>query len=507
MIRCHDCGTDNRDGSRFCGNCGRELREMPDAICPKCGTPNSAQNVLCSDCLSPLHPPSQEAEIAVTEEPVEAPAEEALASRDDAAAQDGAESEIDELPADEETLDQLDESASSLSVGEDFSPPREVGQQMPEESSAVVPSLDLEGEPWEPLENIVDVLPLENIMALPHRSESPLPRTVPPEHDDQAKLLRQVLVSPRLGEETRRLVSGDPAPGPGKVIRVVLYALLALAVAIPLITDNHWFSTSMSPRDSVEGLFQAIDSLPAGSVVLLSFDYDPGTADELAPGVAVVLDHLLQREVSILALSTTPAGVPLAWQQLEQAALRAGGISYGEDYLLLGYLPGEESGLRRITGGLDMTFPRDYVELKESNQFALIQRASKLSDIALVVTMAGDRLHVQRWLEQVQAPYGVPLAAVMTAAAEPGLSPYFSSGQLRGMVGGLPGAAEYEVLRERHGPASSSADAQALAYLVIIVAALLGNIVHFLGGHTSKNARAHTRARARAETALPDSGE
>jgi len=558
MIRCPDCGTDNRDGSRFCGSCGREFSDMPDVICPKCGAPNAAQNVLCSDCLAPLQPPSQEppsqeppsqelpsqeppsqeppsqeppsqeppsqepppqeGDNAATEELVEAPA-----ARDDDAALEEAASETGELLAGEDSVSQLEGSASVLPAGEEISPPTEAGQPMPEESSALVPSVDLEGEPREPLENIDDVLPLENIMALPHRSESPLPRTVQPEHEDQAKLLSQVLVLPRLGEEDHRLVSGARAAGPGTALRIVLYALLALAVAIPLIRGNCWFGTSMSPRDSVVGLFRAVDSLPAGSVALLSFDYDPGTADELAPGVAVLLDHLLQKEVSILAFSTMPTGALLAWQQLEQAALRMGGLSYGEDYLLLGYLPGEESGLRRIAGGLALTFPRDYIERREINQFAVIRRASKLSDIALIVTIAGDRVRVQRWLEQIQAPYGVPLVTVMTAAAEPGLSPYYSSGQLLGMVGGLPGAAEYEALRDGRGPASDSADAQALAYLVIIAAALLGGISRLFRGRTSKDTSAHTRANTSpnmrvntptnrgasrgAEAAPPDSGE
>lgn len=475
MIRCPDCGTDNRDGSRFCGSCGRELSELPEVICLKCSAPNSAHNVLCSDCLSPLRPTSEEEEGATGEGLGEILAEEGSATQDDTAVPEEAEPVRGELPIDEEALDQV------------------------EESSEVIPCVAPGEEPREPLDSIPDALPLENIMALPHRSESPPLQSLPPEHDEQAKLLSQVLVLPRMGEEALRLASRSRVPVPGKVMRIALYILLALAVTIPLITGNRWFDGAITPRASVAGLLRTIDALPAGSTVMVSFDYDPGTADELAPGVAMVLDHLLQRGVSILALSTMPAGSPLAWQQLNQAALRAGGLSYGEDYLLLGYLPGEESGLRRMTGGLDLAFPKDYIERRDSNQFALIQRAGKLSDIALTITLAGDRIHVQRWLEQVQAPFGVPLAAVVTAAAEPGLSPYFSSGQLQGMMAGLPAAAEYETLRVGRGPVSDTADAQALAYLVIIVAALLGNIINLFGGHGPK--------KADAQTTLPGSGE
>ena len=121
MIRCPDCGTDNRDGSRFCGNCGREFSEMSDVICPKCGTPNSAQNVLCSNCLSPLQPPSQGApsqEPTSQEEDNAAPEElaETPVTRDDAALEEAA-SETGELLAAEDLASQLEGSAPALPAG------------------------------------------------------------------------------------------------------------------------------------------------------------------------------------------------------------------------------------------------------------------------------------------------------------------------------------------------------------------------------------------------------
>jgi len=472
MIRCPECGTENRDGSRFCGHCGRELDKLPGVICPNCGALNPASNVLCSDCLSPLHPSAgAEDEGAAAETgPAALPVEGEVAETKSAPGPGGTEVGAGESGVGEETPEGQAEAPEAAATPE------------------VVPGPEVSAEPREPLEGIADALPLENIMALPHRSEGEAPREVPPEHEEQARLLSQVLVLPRLGEEVSRLAPHSRAALPHKAMRWALYFLLALAVALPLLMGSHRFGPSLLPRASVVGLFQAIESLPPDSTVLVSFDYDPGSADELAPGAGAVLDHLFRKGVSVVALGTMPAGAPLAWQQLDEAAARKGGLTYGDDYLLLGYVAGGESGLRRLTDGLALAFPTDYVERRDTGQFALIQRSPSLDDAALIITLAGDRGHVQRWIEQVQSPYGVPLAAVVSAAAEPGLSPYFSSGQLRGMVGGLPGMAEYEALCGCRGAASETADAQAAAYMVMILAVVLGNIAHLFGRTSSRKA-------------------
>ena len=50
MIYCPRCGTANRDGSRFCNECGEKLGTQTQPKCPQCGTLNPVQNVFCSEC-------------------------------------------------------------------------------------------------------------------------------------------------------------------------------------------------------------------------------------------------------------------------------------------------------------------------------------------------------------------------------------------------------------------------------------------------------------------------
>ncbi len=50
MIYCPSCGTANRDGSRFCNECGTKLPTLTSSLCPTCGTPNPPHSLFCEKC-------------------------------------------------------------------------------------------------------------------------------------------------------------------------------------------------------------------------------------------------------------------------------------------------------------------------------------------------------------------------------------------------------------------------------------------------------------------------
>src|SRR5260370_35278953 len=45
-MRCSKCGTDNREGRKFCAQCGAPLK--PE--CPSCGAENEPGEKFCGDC-------------------------------------------------------------------------------------------------------------------------------------------------------------------------------------------------------------------------------------------------------------------------------------------------------------------------------------------------------------------------------------------------------------------------------------------------------------------------
>ena len=67
-MRCAKCGTENREGRKFCAQCGSALA----AKCPRCGTSNEPGEKFCGDCgaaLGVAAPPkaSDTAPVRVTE--------------------------------------------------------------------------------------------------------------------------------------------------------------------------------------------------------------------------------------------------------------------------------------------------------------------------------------------------------------------------------------------------------------------------------------------------------
>jgi len=56
MIYCSQCGTQNRDGSKFCSNCAARLAPPSGLICPMCSTANPVETVFCNNCGARLVP-------------------------------------------------------------------------------------------------------------------------------------------------------------------------------------------------------------------------------------------------------------------------------------------------------------------------------------------------------------------------------------------------------------------------------------------------------------------
>ena len=59
MIYCPICGTANRDGSKFCNECGIKFDPHMQVKCPQCGTLNPATDAACHDCGASLVSPPE----------------------------------------------------------------------------------------------------------------------------------------------------------------------------------------------------------------------------------------------------------------------------------------------------------------------------------------------------------------------------------------------------------------------------------------------------------------
>jgi len=85
--------------------------------------------------------------------------------------------------------------------------------------------------------------------------------------------------------------------------RRIIFALVALAIAVPMLLPLNFKVTSSPP---VQQLYDFIDRLKPGTPVMLSVDYDPSTDAELTPMAVALLRHCFKRHLPVVVLTLDP---------------------------------------------------------------------------------------------------------------------------------------------------------------------------------------------------------
>jgi hypothetical protein len=266
-------------------------------------------------------------------------------------------------------------------------------------------------------------------------------------------------------------------------LRWIIYLIISIAVAVPILLGSNWAAANMGATAPTVAMYDAIEGLDEGAVVLISHDYTPGVAAEMIPQAEAVLNHLMERQGRLINISLTAEGSRLAQQVFEEVA-EAHGYVYGEDYLNLGYMVGAEVGPRSIVEGFPRPTWTDFVEQRPFSEFPIADYVGSIEDIELIVEFAGGPEFLRLWLEQVQGPYQLPMVAGVSATADPFARPYYHNGsrkQLQGLITGLVGAAEYEWQRGQPASALASMDSQSLVHITIALLILFGNVAYFIG--------------------------
>jgi hypothetical protein len=250
-----------------------------------------------------------------------------------------------------------------------------------------------------------------------------------------------------------------------------IFLCVGLLVILPLLFRFH--IAPVVPSHRARGFYEAIERLTAGSTVLVAGDYDPGTRPENYPMHLAAVRQLMRRDIKIIALELYPAGVPLS-----DDVLRIIGTEFGKkigiDYINLGYKVGNELVMSSMGGSIPRTFPVDSRGIPVG-QIPVMKGIENFQQIDLIVSISAGYPGTKEWVQQVVSRFHVPMVAGVTAVSAPEYYPYLQAGQLQGLLGGMAGAAEYEVLVNSPGLATRGMDAQSLAHLFIAFMILLGN--------------------------------
>ena len=275
--------------------------------------------------------------------------------------------------------------------------------------------------------------------------------------------------------------------------RRIIFLFIALSVIVPLLL-NIKFTEKASPI--VQNIFDKIESLPAGSRMLISMDYGPSTVPEIQPMVNAVVRHANERNLKICYMCLWATGQNLTTTTVDSIQMKEfPDKKYGVDFVNLGYKAGNEGLINVLLTDMKKMYTTDaagtYID-----DIDMMKPIRNLTSFDLIVSLGGGTPGIKEWILFAGDPGGIPVAGGSTAVQAPLLYPYWPN-QLLGLMGGIKGAAEYESLLIKHYPKYKNKSnpgirmmgPQAIAHIVIMLFIIIGNITFFMERSREKSGK------------------
>jgi hypothetical protein len=259
-----------------------------------------------------------------------------------------------------------------------------------------------------------------------------------------------------------------------KLDRRWIFLAVGLLVLFPLLFP---LALPLYVSSPVASFVKAVDSIPNGSKVLMSCDYDPSGIPEMVPMTRTALRHLLDKKCKVIITVLWNGGPGLVDKVVRQVVDEEyPDLVYGVDFVNLGYKAGDEAVMVLMGQGILNAFPKDY-RGNDTRSMPIMRGVRDYSSFPMLVNISSGYPGTKEWVQQVQSRFHLPMVAGVTAVSAPEFYPYLQSGQLLGLLGGMAGAAEYEKARGEKGSATRGMDAQSLAHFFVAFCILLGNVV------------------------------
>ena len=312
-------------------------------------------------------------------------------------------------------------------------------------------------------------------------------------HISDKQNVHATLLESLMSDSGRSHVSTNKARKPSPLPRLIIGVLLVVLVAAFLYLGGGTAAPAASvpsmPRADATLFANNIEALQPNANVILAVDYQPGFDGELRTTCLALLQHLIEKKVNIILVSTIPSGPAI-----------------GEDLLLnqpykefsavnLGYLPGgiaslqqfaidprsaAPAGYRESANILYYTGLMDKLAIYPVWQTAAMKNIISIKDNAAAIIVATDSIDIGRaWVEQVKPLVGdAPMLFIASAQAAPMLHPYVASRQSAGMLTGLNDGLAYQVYLQQSNaghpgiPAALNIGAFFAIILVLVGAAI-----------------------------------
>lgn len=247
------------------------------------------------------------------------------------------------------------------------------------------------------------------------------------------------------------------------------------------------FSIPILVEPEVESIYKFIDNLDEGDIVFLAFDYAPNNMAELHPMSYAIVEHCWRNNVKTVFTALSQEGPGMVDQTIRdltdsmKIAKTYHGKDYpprdivnGVDYAFLGYKPYYALVILAMGQDFRLAFPNDYYGTP-LDSLPMMKGVFNYDQMACVVDISGGNI-TDAWISYGQGRFNFDLFLGLTGVMTAQYYPFLGSGQVKGIMGGMLGAAQYEELADNRGAAYDAMRVQLPAHMVIILFIAMGNI-------------------------------
>lgn len=244
----------------------------------------------------------------------------------------------------------------------------------------------------------------------------------------------------------------------------VIFLLVFITIAIPMIAP---LGLPIPVGPTTAKYFSTVESVPEGSTVVwctgigLSIWYNTG------PGEIATFKHIFrlvrEKDVKFIVFSESAQGASIVRRILDEY-IDLSGLTYGEDYVDLGWIPGGEAALAGVVTDFQSTVETDH-EGTPRGEIPMLRDVKGADDFDVLGFSSGGM--IDRFMRQWE-PLKKPILLNIIAISVPLCMPYIEKGMVTAYLNGQRGGAEYEKLLSQPGMGTSFIDAQSMIHLYMV---------------------------------------
>jgi hypothetical protein len=259
------------------------------------------------------------------------------------------------------------------------------------------------------------------------------------------------------------------------VDRRILYWFLFIALMVPFLSP---LGLPVRVTPYTQGVFDALEELEPGDVVILSINGGVSAWPEILPAMLSCVRMVVRQDADLIVWGFGQVDIDITWEKIKTEVPEIGTQwTYGEDYAYFGYLPNQETTVQLLSEDIRRVFSED-TQGNPIDSLPLMQRVNSHEDVTLVLTSDTGEVAMQ-YIRQWASAHNKPLATIGIAMGGSSNIPFYKSGLLVGMSIGSRGGAEMEKLVGVLGEATVTMDSINVSHLLAILAILTTNVIYF----------------------------